>query len=135
STACSTDANAPPRRPRLPRSMANRRHARLNEQLKREISDVIRTGVRDPRVAPVVVTDVDTTADLMLARVWVRPMGDEAARRAAIEGLRAAAAFVRRELAQRLRVRRVPELRFELDRTLERAMRIEEILEDVRPEG
>lgn len=114
--------------------MPSRRIQRLNEQLKREISQIIRREVRDPRVGIVTVTDVEATSDLVMARVYVRPMGDEPARSEALEGLRAAAPHIRHQLGQTLRIRRVPELHFEYDETLERAMRIESILEEVRPE-
>lgn len=115
--------------------MPSRRIQRLNELLKREISRVLRREVRDPRVGVVTVTGVDTTADLAFARVYVRPVGDEPERAEAMEGLEAAAPHVRHQLAQVLTIRQVPELRFEQDETLERAMRIEKILRKVRPDG
>lgn len=115
--------------------MPNRRQARLNEQLKREISRVVRREVDDPRIGPVTVTGVEVTTDLSHARAWVRTLGDESALAEALEGLRAAAPFIRRELGKALRLRRIPELHFREDRTLERARRIEDILDDVRPEG
>lgn len=117
--------------------MSRRRLARLNEQLKREISRILRREVSDPRIGAPTVTDVEVTPDLWMARVYVRPgpgaspdeEGDDL-----LEGLEAASAYVRRELGSTLSLRRVPELRFELDRTLERALRIEEILRDVLPD-
>jgi ribosome-binding factor A len=116
--------------------MASRRLQRLNEQLKREISRIIRREVRDPRVGVVTVTGVAASPDLMLARVWVRTLGDEGeGDEEMLEGLRAAAPHIQRHLGDALRIRRVPELRFEWDETLERARRIEAILDDVRPEG
>ena len=114
--------------------MANRRLARLGEQLKREISGILRTEVRDPRVGAPTVTGVDVTPDLWLARTYVRLTGDDAERAAALEGLEAAAPFVRRRLGQELSVRRVPEIRFLEDTTLEQAQRIEEILREVAPD-
>ena len=113
--------------------MANRRTERLNEQLRREISDILRRDVRDPRVGLPTVTRVEVTPDLWMARVFVRVGGTDAERTSALEGLEAAAAFVRRDLSGRIKVRRVPELRFELDRTLEHATRIEELLREVSP--
>ncbi|MEQ9399864.1 MAG: 30S ribosome-binding factor RbfA [Longimicrobiales bacterium] len=113
----------------------SKRLARLNEQLKREISGLLRTGVRDPRVGVVTVTGVDTVSDLAVARVFVRIMGDPAERKETMEGLEAAAPFIRTELGKELHIRRVPELRFQQDRSLEHAQRIEEILQDVLPEG
>jgi ribosome-binding factor A len=113
--------------------MANRRTERLNEQLRREISDILRRDVRDPRVGLPTVTRVEVSPDLWMARVFVRIGGTDAERASALEGLEAAAAFVRRDLSGRIKVRRVPELRFELDRTLEHASRIEELLREVSP--
>ncbi len=112
-----------------------RRIERLNEQLKRELAVLIRTGIRDPRIAPVTVTAVRTTSDLNLARVLVRLLGTEAEKRDALAGLDRAAPFLRRSLGQELRIRRVPELEFLEDRSLERAARIEELLSEVRPDG
>jgi ribosome-binding factor A len=111
----------------------SRRLARLNEQLKRELAVLIRTAVRDPRVGVVTVTAVDVTNDLAVARVFVRCLGSEEEVDQVLAGLEAAAPFLRTELGKSLRVRRVPELRFERDETLERAMRIEEILTEVLP--
>lgn len=113
--------------------MASRRMARLNEQLKREITVLVRDEVRDPRVGVTTVTAVEASADLSVARVYVSIMGDEAAKEAGLEGLRAAAPFIRTELGRRLRVRQVPELRFELDRSLEYAMKIERLLHEALP--
>lgn len=113
--------------------MPSKRLARLNEQLKREISGLLRTEVRDPRVGVVSVTGVDVAADLGSARVFVRMMGDDAERADTIEGLVAAAPYLRKLLGQELHVRRVPELRFQEDRSMEQAQRIERILEEVLP--
>lgn len=118
--------------------MSRRRIERLNEQLKREITEILRVEAKDPRVGMVTITGVEASADLSTARVHVSALGEDAEKEAALEGLRAAAPFVRSELGRRLHVRRVPELRFELDRSLERALRIEELLQkarDQRPGG
>jgi len=115
--------------------MASKRLARLNEQLKREITVLVREEVRDPRVGMVTVTGVETSADLSVARVYVRIMGDDEAKAAGLEGLRAAAPFIRSELGRMLHIRQVPELRFQLDRSLEYAMRIEQLLNEIRPSG
>jgi len=115
--------------------MAGRRVARLGEQLRREITDILRREAKDPRIGDVIITDVEVTRDLAYARVYVQVPGDEAARAQTLEGLRAAAPFVRTELGRRLHIRRVPELRFLLDTTLERALRIERLLREIRSEG
>jgi len=110
-----------------------KRIARLNEQLKRELSELIRNDVRDPRVGLVTVTAVDTAADLGSARVYVRTPGTDAERQTTLEGLAAAAPFLRSTLGRMLKVRRVPELRFRFDESLERAQRIEQVLSEVIP--
>lgn len=111
-----------------------RRLARLNEQLKRELAELIRVDVRDPRVGLVTVTAVEVTNDLSVARVFVQITGNEAEIAEALEGLAAAAPFLRSELGKELTIRRIPELRFQRDASLEHAMRIEKILSDVLPE-
>lgn len=113
--------------------MSHRRIDRLNEQLKRELSALIRTRLRDPRVDGVTVTGVRVTSDLSLARVFVRTLGQDD-REASLEGLAAAGPYLRRILGAELKVRRVPELRFTFDESLDQALRIEEILDQVRPD-
>lgn len=113
--------------------MAVRRTARLNEQLKRELSGLIRTDVRDPRVGVVTITGVETTKDLDLAKVHVRTLGSDEERATTLEGLAAAAPFLRTALGKVLRIRRVPALRFQEDRSLEHARRIEQVLSEVIP--
>jgi ribosome-binding factor A len=115
--------------------MPSRRIARLNEHIKREVSEIIRRDVRDPRVGRPTVTDVNVTRDLYSARIYVRPDPTlEAAEGSGLlEGLEQASPFIRRELAKSMRARRVPELRFEADRVLDRASRIEAILREVLP--
>jgi ribosome-binding factor A len=109
----------------------DKRLLRLNEQFRREISGILQRDVEDPRIGTPVVTSVRVTPDLWLARVFVRLPTDADARREAQEGLEAAAPFVRRRLGRTLRIRRVPEIRFIPDDTLEDAMRIEELLREV----
>ena len=116
-----------------PKPMANRRTERLNEQLRREISDILRRDVRDPRVGAPTVTRVEVTSDLSMARVYVRLGSDQAEHDHALTGLEAATVFVRRELGNRIRLRHVPELRFAADHTLEHAGRIEQLLREIEP--
>ena len=105
---------------------------RINEQFKREISEILRSEVRDPRIADVTVTHVDTTRDLYHARVFLTTLAPEDRRETLLEGLRAAAPFIRTELARRVELRRVPELSFRWDEILDQARRIESLLAEVR---
>lgn len=118
--------------------MSGKRTARLNEQFKREISEILRRDVHDPRVGLPTVTAVEASPDLWMARVFVRPdpaaEDEPATETELLAGLDAATSFIRRGLGDRLTLRRIPELRFEIDRTLDHAMRIERILKEVLPE-
>jgi ribosome-binding factor A len=113
--------------------MAGHRIERVNEQLRRELSQIVVGEVKDPRIGAVTVTRVQTAPDLTLARVFIHITGDDAERKETMTGLRAATPFIRTTLGQRLPMRRVPELRFEPDRNLEHALRIEELLRDAAP--
>lgn len=82
----------------------------------------------------VTVTGVEVTSDVSVARVFVRSLGSEEDKKGTMEGLHAAASHVRSELGKSLHLRHIPEIRFERDRTLEKAQRIEAILDEIRPE-
>lgn len=111
-----------------------KRLARLNEQLKRELSELIRTQVRDPRVGVVTITGVETARDLGSARVFVRMTGDAEELASTLEGLDAAAPYLRTLLGRILSIRKIPELRFREDRSFEHARRIESLLAEVMPD-
>ena len=111
--------------------MVTKRLARLNEQLKREVSELVLRKVRDPRVGLVTITSVEVAGDLGSARVYVRTQDPNDELHESLAGLEAAAPFLRRELGRSLHLRRVPELRFQQDHSLDQARRIEEILSDV----
>ena len=107
------------------------RKQRVAKLLKEEISRLLQREVKDVRVGSVVISEVDVTRDMRYATVYVQVPGDEDRKKQAIEGLASAAGFMRTRLGRELRVRRAPELRFEIDRTHERAMRIHELLSKV----
>lgn len=113
----------------------SRRRVRLGEQLRRELSLKIATMVRDPDVGPHSITDVEVTADLWLARVYVAPAGAPEEQECTMAALARSASFLRSVLARELRVRRMPELRFLRDDSAEAGSRIEQILKEVLPPG
>jgi len=100
--------------------------------MKREVADILRNEVRDPRIGTPVVTGARTSADLSVARIYILATGDEALQEQMFAGLRAAAPYIRTELGRRMRLRKVPELRFDRDTSLEYGMRIEKLLEETR---
>jgi ribosome-binding factor A len=108
----------------------SRRLERLNEQMRRDISEILRNEVKDPRVGLITVTEARVSSDLSYARLYVRALdGNE---EGMLEGLKAATPYIRRELGKRLSIRHIPELRFEADRALENALHIEKLLSEVR---
>lgn len=112
--------------------MSKFRPERVAEQLHKEISQMLMHGVKDPRVALVTVTGVDVTRDLRLARVYFTVTGDAEDRKGAEEGLRSSSAFVRRQLGQIMRLRYIPEIRFEYDQAIVSGRRIDELLRQVK---
>jgi len=102
----------------------------VNQLLREELSRLIREEIKDPRVAEVTITRVEASPDLSHARISVRTLTDSTPVDDAIDGLRSAAGFVRHRLGRELHFRRIPELHFEADHTLEHARRIEELLEE-----
>lgn len=111
----------------------SRRLVRLNEQLREEIADLIRRELKDPRLAGLVsVTAVDAAPDLATARVFVSVMGSEDDKKASLSTLRRAAGFFRHELIERLTLRRVPELIFLLDQSIERGDHLLELLRQLQ---
>lgn len=114
--------------------MSGHRASRLNEQFKREISAILSRRVRDPRVGSLIITEARVTSDLWVAKVFFRLLDQDRDPAEVLEGLEAAAPFVRKELGKILRIRRIPELRFEVDKSVDSANRIEELLREVLPE-
>lgn len=102
--------------------------------MRQIIADALLTQLRDPRIGFVTITHVEVTGDLASATVRFSVMGEETDREAARAGLTSAAGFLRKLVGQALATRIVPELRFELDRGLEHAARINQILGELRGE-
>ena len=113
---------------------SSRRPEQVGETLRQVITDSLAREVRDPRVGFVTVTAVLVTNDLSHARVMVSVPGEETEKTRAIEGLQSAAGFLRSRAARTLTTRSVPQLHFELDRGLEHAARINELLNTIRRE-
>ena len=105
---------------------------RVNNLVREEISELLQRQVKDPRLGNfITVTGVATTADLRYVRIFVTHIGSEAEKQKTLSGLVAASGFFRSELARRLKLRRVPELRFEWDDSIERGARLLELIDEV----
>jgi ribosome-binding factor A len=95
---------------------------RLNSLLRQEISDLLQREVKDPRIGNFVsITSVEISPDLSFARVFVSRFGTDAEKQETLSALTSAAGFIRHELSERMKARRIPELSFRLDNTIEKA--------------
>jgi ribosome-binding factor A len=106
---------------------------RVDEAVRAVLSDVIATDLKDPRVGFVTVTGVKTSPDLRHARVFVSVLGDEQARAASLDGLRSAHGFLQRRVASELTLKHTPALTFEYDDSVDRGMRISQLLVETEP--
>ena len=107
---------------------------RIQEQVREEVSQMLATEVRDPGVGLVTVTRTKVTGDLSLTRIYWTIIGDAAERKKTATALERATGFVRHLLAERLSLRRVPEVKFIFDESVAAQARIEEILQDIHAE-
>ena len=114
--------------------MASSRQGRVGDQLRVEIADLLARVVQDPGIGFLTITAVKVTPDLQQARIYYTTLGDEKARKEARRALERVTPFLRRQIGQRIRLRRVPELQFFFDETVERGDRIEQILRDLDAE-
>ena len=110
------------------------RPSRIGDQLRAELSDLLAREVHDPGIGFLTITHVTVTPDLQTARVYYTTLGDERARRESSRALQRAAPFLRRQVGGRLRLKRVPQLEFFFDDSIERGDRIEQILNELNTE-
>ncbi len=108
---------------------AGLRRERLAEGLRQVLSEILVGGMKDPRLAGVVISAVELSGDLKRARAFFSVVGDEERERHVADALQQARGFLRRELGRRLHIHNVPELQFVRDRGYERADRIHRILD------
>lgn len=105
------------------------RPERVAETIKREMADILANKMRDPRLGGMIsVTDVEVTPDLASAKIFVSVLAEGAERDRVLEALTHSAGFVRHELAPRLGLREMPEIRFLLDTSIQQGARVEELL-------
>jgi ribosome-binding factor A len=115
--------------------VSSNRPERVGEAIRDELSKLIARELRDPGVGFITLTTVKVAPDLQLARVYYTSMGDEKSRRETARALDRALPFLRRQIAQRLRLRRAPELQFFYDESIAHQDRIEQILQDLHTEA
>lgn len=113
----------------------SKRVNRVAEQMKKELGDIIIQKVKDPRIGFVTVTDVEVTGDLQNAIVFISVLGNDEEKEATLKGLNKAKGFIRTEIGNRIRLRKVPEIDFEFDESIEYGNRIQTLLTQVNNEN
>ncbi len=110
----------------------NTRISRINDEIFKEVSQIIRGELKDPRVGAMTsVVRVETTSDLKYCKIYVSVLGDEAQKDSVMKGLKNASGFIRHQLAQRVNLRFTPELTFKLDESAEYAVRMNQLMEQI----
>ena len=110
----------------------SQRLVRIEHEIVRELSEIVRQELKDPRVGFVTIIGAEVSPDLRSARIYASPMGDERAARETMRGLQSAAGFLSAELGKRMQTRRTPQLNFVRDRSIEQGVRVSHIIDEVR---
>ncbi|MGE0558744.1 MAG: 30S ribosome-binding factor RbfA [Burkholderiales bacterium] len=106
------------------------RGRRIADQIQRELSEIIRVELKDPRIDLLTITDVEVTQDNAHAKVFFTALGETVQQEAATRALEHAAGFLRSTLAKRIKLRTVPQLHFHYDVSVERGMRLSRLIDD-----
>ncbi|HEY9062386.1 MAG TPA: 30S ribosome-binding factor RbfA [Pseudobacteroides sp.] len=107
------------------------RTSRISEEMRKEISSIIMSELKDPRLPSMVsVVSVNVTKDLRHAKVYISVLGNEEDKKNAQEGLRSAAGFIRREVGHRMQLRYTPEMHFEIDDSIEHGVYMTKLIND-----
>ncbi|MCW2977870.1 MAG: rbfA [Actinomycetia bacterium] len=107
---------------------------RVNESVRQVLAEAL-PDLKDPRIGLVTITGVVTSADLRVATVYVSVLGNARKRRATLEGLASAHGLLQAQLARQLRMKRTPELTFEYDLSVERGVRMTQLIDELAPDS
>lgn len=108
------------------------KNTRINSEVQHELSNIIRAGLKDPRVAPMTsVVMAEVAPDLKTCKAYISVLGDEKAQQDTLKGLKSAEGYIRRELARTLNMRNTPEIRFVLDQSIEYGVNMSKKIADV----
>lgn len=108
------------------------KNTRVNGEVQKELSNIIRGGIKDPRVAPMTsVVAVEVAPDLKTCKAYISVLGDEKAQEDTIKGLQCAEGYIRRELARKLNMRNTPEIKFVMDQSIAYGVAMSKMIDDV----
>ena len=112
--------------------MQYKRSSRIGDQIRKDVSEIILHGLKDPKSGFITVIDVELTDDLRYAKIFYTVLGDEKAKKESQQGLKRAKGYIQREIGKRIRLKHTPEISFKYDHTIEKAERIEQLLKQVQ---
>jgi len=116
--------------------MTKYRNGRLNEEIKKNVSAIIQSKIKDPRMSGLVsVTRVNVTRDLSYAKVYISIFGNEKSKEDTLNALKSSAGFIRTELSHSIRIRHIPQIIIELDTGLEYGMHINSLIQEIKEKG
>ena len=108
------------------------KNTRINGEVQRELANIIRGGIKDPRISPrTSVVAVEVAPDLKTCKAYISVLGDSEAQKATLAGLKSAEGYIRRELAHTVNLRNTPEIRFILDQSIEYGVHMSKIIDEV----
>ena len=108
------------------------KNMRINGEVQRELSNIIRSEVKDPRIAPMTsVVAVEVAPDLKSCKAWISVLGDEEVRKSTLQGLKSAEGFIRRELARTINLRNTPDITFVMDQSIEYGVNMSHKIDEV----
>lgn len=108
------------------------KNTRVNAEVQHELANLIREGIKDPRIHPMTsVTAVEVAPDLKTCRAYISVMGNEEAKNNTIAGLKSAEGYIRRQLAKSINLRNTPEIRFILDESIEYGVAMSKLIDEV----
>lgn len=108
------------------------KNTRINGEVQRELANIIRGGIKDPRISPLTsVVAVEVAPDLKTCKAYISVLGDSEAQKATLAGLKSAEGYIRRELAHTVNLRNTPEIRFILDQSIEYGVRMSRMIDEV----
>lgn len=112
------------------------KNTRINGEVKRELSNIIRGEIKDPRINPMTsVVEVEVAPDLKSARAYISVLGDEQSQKDTLAGLRSAEGYIRRALAKSINLRNTPEIRFIIDQSIEYGVHMSKLIDDVNSQN
>lgn len=108
------------------------KNTRINTEVMRELSLIIREEIKDPRISDMLsVVSVEVAPDLKTCKAYISVLGDEEAQKDTLEGLNSAAGFIRKELARRVNLRNTPEIKFFIDQSIEYGVKMSKLIDEV----